>query len=494
MMMIKMMPLDMSWFLFESKFVPVHGALLHVFTPPVGARPDYVKRLLATMKKRAAGAPFNLLPRFRIAAMPCWEEVAVDLSRHVIETRLPAPGNDQQLLAAAAELAAPALDWKQPLWRIHWIDGLAGGRFAFMLVAHHSQWDGISIFRLMGETMSESASAKIVRAPWQGVSTWIKLASGAAARQGKEGPHDDGQRQSALAQITGLLEDTASAATGMGRVFAQQGWQALVRGRQVALPFAAAETRAERNGSSARTYGLAKIQAARVKAVAQATGASFNDVMTSVADAAYVSYLAELGIVPGKRLVAMVPIALKIPGAGNQISNALVPLGAPGATPLERLAAVRTAMDNAKREIGGMGAASAKLFALVNTGIAAAPDLLGVGERLPVTANMMISNPYGIPKALYLNGSRLDYFVPFVGPSLGTRLLVGIYTYAGETFVAITSLRSVVPTVERLSELVQVSFAELEQAAGVAQQPAAKRAAVAGQPAVRRRKAARTSV
>lgn len=151
-------------------------------------------------------------------------------------------------------------------------------------------------------------------------------------------------------------------------------------------------------------------------------------------------------------------------------------------------------MDNAKREIGGMGAASAKLFALVNTGIAAAPDLLGVGERLPVTANMMISNPYGIPNALYLNGSRLDYFVPFVGPSLGTRLLVGIYTYAGETFVAITSLRSVVPTVERLSELVQVSFAELEQAAGVAQQPAAKRAAVAGQPAVRRRKAARTSV
>ena len=126
--------------------------------------------------------------------------------------------------------------------------------------------------------------------------------------------------------------------------------------------------------------------------------------------------------------------------------------------------------------------------------IAAAPDLLGVGERLPVTANMMISNPYGIPNALYLNGSRLDYFVPFVGPSLGTRLLVGIYTYAGETFVAITSLRSVVPTVERLSELVQVSFAELEQAAGVAQQPAAKRAAVAGQRAVRRSKAARASV
>ncbi|MNJ70547.1 putative diacylglycerol O-acyltransferase [compost metagenome] len=71
-----------------------------------------------------------------------------------------------------------------------------------------------------------------------------------------------------------------------------------------------------------------------------------------------------------------------------------------------------------------------------------------------------------MPRPLYLNGSRLEYFVPMLGPSLGTRLMVGIWTYADETFVSLTSLRSVVPDVERLASLVQQSFDELERTIG----------------------------
>jgi hypothetical protein len=125
---------------------------------------------------------------------------------------------------------------------------------------------------------------------------------------------------------------------------------------------------------------------------------------------------------------------------------------------------IKKSMSNAKAEIGAMSASGAKLFAMINMGIAAAPDLLRIGERLPVTANMLISNPYGIPKPLYLSGSRLDSFAPLMGPSLGTRLMFGIYTYAEDTCVSIASWRSVVADIERLSELVQESFDELEQA------------------------------
>ncbi|MNW15759.1 hypothetical protein D3C71_2143700 [compost metagenome] len=44
--------------------------------------------------------------------------------------------------------------------------------------------------------------------------------------------------------------------------------------------------------------------------------------------------------------------------------------------------------------------------------------------------------------------------------------MVGIWTYADETFVSLTSLRSVVPDVERLASLVQQSFDELERTIG----------------------------
>jgi hypothetical protein len=192
-------------------------------------------------------------------------------------------------------------------------------------------------------------------------------------------------------------------------------------------------------------------------------------------------------------MVAVVPMAIKVPGAGNQISGGLVPLAKPGGTPLGRLADVRKSMGNVKDEIGAMSASGAKLYAMINMGIAATPDLLRVGERLPVSANMMISNPYGIPKPLHLNRSRLDYFVPLMGPSLGTRLMFGIYTYAEETYVSITSLKSVVSDIERLSDLVQESFEELERAASGYAEPTerparspAKKAKRASSPARRR--------
>lgn len=450
--------LDMSWFPLESKAIPVHGGFLHVFTPPPGARADYSRRLLATMKKRAIGAPFNLRPRLRLSGLPYWQEVEVDLAQHLVELRLPAPGNDQQLRDAAAQAIQEPLSWSLPLWRCHWIEGLQGGRFAFLLVAHHSQWDGMAIFRLMSESMSQSAQRKTFRAPWQGVSTWMQQVS-----PDKE---SKARRPSVLRRALETVFGAVGAATDMGKAYSRQNLRLITGKGGIALPLAAPETRLERNGSGERTYGLVRLPLTRVKALARTTRCSFNDVMTTVIDAAYTRYLDELDITASKPLVAMVPMALKTAGAGNQISGALVRLGAPGSDVRTRLSTIHGAMSTAKREIGAMSPAGAKLYAMIKMGIAAFPDMLHIGERLPATANLLISNPYGVPHPLHLNGSRLDYFVPMMGPSLGARLMVGIWTYADETFMSLTSIRSVVPDVERLAWLVQQAFDELEREFG----------------------------
>ena len=123
-------------------------------------------------------------------------------------------------------------------------------------------------------------------------------------------------------------------------------------------------------------------------------------------------------------------------------------------------------MATGKGDIHRMGASGAKLFAMINMGVSAGPDFLRVGERMPVTANLLISNPYGIPKPLFLNGSKLEYFMPLVGPSLGVRLTVGFMSYADETYVMLISTRGVVPHVDRLVQQVQRSFRKFERAYG----------------------------
>lgn len=490
--MIKMMPLDMSWFLIESKPVPVHGAFLHVFTPPAGARPDYARRLLATLKARAVGAPFNLRPRLKLGVLPYWEQVTVDLDQHVFETRLPKPGNDSQLMAVAAKLAGPTLTWSAPLWRVHWIDGLAGGRFAFMLVAHHSQFDGMGVLRLLHEIMAESPRSKSFEAPWHGESTWRRLAE----PKSHEAPHSKRPAQVRAANnVLGTLTAVAQTASSLGKMLFQQGWHAALGKRRLALPMSAPEARPERNGSVARTYGMSRFPVASVKAVAHATGTSFNDVMSAAINAGYERYLGELGLPVSKPLVALVPMAIKVPGAGNQISGAVVPLGSPGAGPRARLHEVSAAMTEAKHDMETMGSTAAKLYAMAYMGVTAGPDLLHVGDRLPATANIMISNPYGLPKTLYFNGSKMDYFLPLIGPSLGTRIMFGVYSYADTAFVSITSLRSVVPDMDRLCVLIDDAFAEL-----LALCPALKpKAAVGGRtaqaqaPSPRKRKTAATT-
>jgi hypothetical protein len=169
---MKMSLLDLSWFLLESEAIPVHGGFLYVFSPPAGAKADYADKLFNAMRKRPVGAPFNLRPKFSLTSMPQWEKVGVDLADHVFRERLPAPGTERQLFAAAAKAVNPPVASSAPLWRFNWFDGLQGGRFAFMLTVHHAQWDGIAMFRLMGETLPDSPKVRTVRAPWEGLSTW----------------------------------------------------------------------------------------------------------------------------------------------------------------------------------------------------------------------------------------------------------------------------------------------------------------------------------
>jgi len=80
------------------------------------------------------------------------------------------PPGDQSLRALVAQVMAPHLDANRPLWQMWQVDGLAGGRWAVVVKAHHTMVDGRSGADLVqclltGLTDAPPPPAAVVHAP-----------------------------------------------------------------------------------------------------------------------------------------------------------------------------------------------------------------------------------------------------------------------------------------------------------------------------------------
>ena len=135
---------DASFLVQERQGSHMHIGGLMVFEGPM---PD-IDVLKSHIRSR-----LHLVPRYRQrlvwapmeAGRPFWaDDPDFNLSYHVRDAALPAPGNDEQLELMCARIFSQRLDRHKPLWEMWLIDGLAGGRFGMILKTHHSVIDGIA--------------------------------------------------------------------------------------------------------------------------------------------------------------------------------------------------------------------------------------------------------------------------------------------------------------------------------------------------------------
>ena len=97
--------------------------------------------LIPRFRQRVRHVPFGL-------ARPVWiDDVDFDLSRHIHDAVLPAPGGPAELRRFVADLLGRPLDPDHPLWDLWLIDGLDDGNVAVVLRAHHVVADGLSLLR-----------------------------------------------------------------------------------------------------------------------------------------------------------------------------------------------------------------------------------------------------------------------------------------------------------------------------------------------------------
>ncbi|MET0751532.1 MAG: wax ester/triacylglycerol synthase domain-containing protein, partial [Solirubrobacterales bacterium] len=136
---------DMSSLLAERGPIHVHvGA-----TIIVRGEPPAFRELVEHVEGR-----LSLIPRFRqritsVGTMalsnPVWaDDPRFDIERHVRRVALPSPGGMAELRELVGRVMSEPLDLTRPLWQLYLVEGLEGGRHAYVNKTHHALVDGVA--------------------------------------------------------------------------------------------------------------------------------------------------------------------------------------------------------------------------------------------------------------------------------------------------------------------------------------------------------------
>ena len=162
--MEKLSSQDAGFLKIESAHCPFHVAGLMILKLPANPSRDYLRQLARKcgrmnevwpMLNKKLQDPVNLSAAAWVPADDYRPE------RHVLHYALPGPGRMDDLLRLVTRAHERPLDRSRPLWEMHVIEGLSGGRFALYCKIHHALIDGVGAMKMMQSFLSSSPKEKI---------------------------------------------------------------------------------------------------------------------------------------------------------------------------------------------------------------------------------------------------------------------------------------------------------------------------------------------
>ena len=480
----RLAPLDAAFLYLETPEAPLHIGGVSLIDGDMPAA-DLAARLVARLDEiprylqRLVPAPLGV-------GHPAWEaDSAFDIRRHVLETRVEPPGDEAHLQACAARRFEPLLSRARPLWELHVIRGLAGGRTAMLSKIHHCMVDGVSGVELMDVIFDVSPAGGGSR-PGRPVSALPPLTPGELLIEG------------AVEAMTAGLEAGRAALRAVAAP--TESWRAAW---QRVVPAAAALRRAaatpvlrlpfNRPLTGARRLNWLDWPLDEVSAVGRARGGTVNDVVLAVLTDGIGRVLSASGLPLRHRFLRLlVPVNLRRTDErgllGNRVS--MVPVEVPfDGAPLDRLDATIACTDAVKGAgvaelagdlVGLAGLAPARLHAWL-LGLAASPRVLAWSAPLRaapfLVGNLVCTNVPGPPVPLFALGHPLLAHYPLVPLGLETGLNCAVMTYNRVLHVGLVADAGAIDDLEPLRGSVGDAYDDLRRAAGVA----------AGRPARRRR-------
>jgi diacylglycerol O-acyltransferase len=455
--------LDHSFLLAEKPSVHMHVAAVQIFEAgPLKTNDGGVD--FEAFERRVA-AVLHLAPRCRqriewtpFEHHPIWvDDREFDLGEHVLLTRMPRPGTDEQFKAFAAEILEHQLDRSRPLWEIWVVEGLSGDRFAVVSKFHHCMIDGALGADLLSILFSPSSEVS-VEAP----EPYLPRRS----PRGWELSRDSWQRWmdmpgDALRAARKFSRDTTTPwedlATGAGSVGSLMGWA--VR--------PASDSPLNGTLDARRRIDWTSTPLDDVRAVGKAAGCSLNDVVLATVAGAVRRFLIDRGTSADIDFRISAPINTRRSGEeklpGNHVSAWIVPLPTGEEDPSRRITAIAGVTRELKRRRDGLG-----MEWLTAAAEWAPAAMLSLGVRLasgPI--NMVVTNVPGPAFPLFMLGARLEALHPVVPLLEGSALGIALFSYNGTLCWGFNAGHDLLPDLGTFVGHIDESFAELAGTFGV---------------------------
>jgi WS/DGAT/MGAT family acyltransferase len=218
-----------------------------------------------------------------------------------------------------------------------------------------------------------------------------------------------------------------------------------------------------------RSFVALQVPLDEAKAIARHFGVKLNDVVLATCAGALRRQFARNKAALAKAMIGAVPASLRAPGdttQANYVTMMRVGLATNVADPAKRLAAIHASSTRAKMITGGMkDAIPTDLPSLgVPWLMAAATPLYrkaAQAKRIPVVANVIISNVPGPQVPLYMAGARMRAYFPVSIVTHGLALNITILSYDGSLDYGLVAATRAVPNLRGFARHLAAAHAEL---------------------------------
>ena len=446
---------DMSNLNAERGPIHVHvGATILV----EGAAPAY-EDLIAHVEHR-----LNLVPRFRQKIVriplgienPVWgDDTGFDVRRHVRHVSVPRPGRLDQLRDLVGRVMSEPLDMERPLWQLYMIEGLGGGRHAFVSKTHHALVDGVAavdVGTILLDPSPKGTQLQLPEQPWDPDEPSPSMLMRRAASERVTKPLAAAGR--ATRNTIRMPVKTAARVIKTADAF-----RGLAAGGP-ACPKSPFNVRIGRD----RRIAWHKADLDRLKRARDVVeGSTVNDVILSVVAGALRRFFERRGDGVPDYLVALVPVSIRRPNEkgelGNRISTIMVKLPLAEPDPRKRLETLRD--ETARLKESENARAASLLIEATGWAPPTLNRLLASAMARPLIFNLAVSNVPGPQQPLYLLGRRLQAIYPFVPLSPQNHALtIGRVSYDGNVFFGLVGDRDVVPDLDDLADDIRVALRE----------------------------------
>ncbi len=402
---------------------------------------------------RPVGIPLDL-------GHPLWLEApSLEPGRHLRHEVLASGAADQALDELLGHIASEPLDETGPLWQLFFVEGLPGGRIAYVVKLHHSVADGLASAELALRLFQQSPDPAVIPLSYEQEN---EPTPSGLARIARSLPRELGRQREVPALLRRSLRSI-----GISRR-----WRAA---RRPAPPraFTSPPTRFNRPITPNRIYTRVTLPLAALRRVKNAFGCTVNDVYLALVGGALRRYLGRHGELPGPALTAAVPVSVRLehedPTFGNATAYWFATTGSDLADPAERLEAVTTSTRAARALFD---ACDPRLpVEWLDHWTLRRPYLdglqtLATGLLGRPSYNVIVSNVRGPSRPLYSDGARVEALYSMGPLTRQQGLNFTAWSYVDDFAVGIHACREHVPDLRGLAEALPAELEALSREAG----------------------------